>query len=265
MVFDFYDNIADNVDYYFITWDTSNTDGIVETFKDQNLIHFQVVDHKFSVHRGGQGQFYNGWVGPAFMQSMLMPHVRIQERTLGKKYDAFFDTRPDVLPYNKKILHGDDAGKDIPFISPEAESVYVSGIEIHKNLSNQGQRAGKPDVAIKDWFIMSRGKELEAMSARYNPSEFIYEPSFTPGQQIEYREIVKKKGMNLCTMDWVEAAMVRPCVFELGWNERNNWENINNESKNWSALDKEDKIRLCKKYGISISDYTDTTSITCKI
>ena len=33
MVFDFYDSIAENVDYYFVTWDTSNTDGIVETFK----------------------------------------------------------------------------------------------------------------------------------------------------------------------------------------------------------------------------------------
>ena len=38
-VFDFYDSIAENVDYYFITWDSSNTDRIEGTFKDQNLIH----------------------------------------------------------------------------------------------------------------------------------------------------------------------------------------------------------------------------------
>ena len=44
-VFDFYNEIADNVDYYFITWDTSNTEGIEETFINQNLVHFQIVSH----------------------------------------------------------------------------------------------------------------------------------------------------------------------------------------------------------------------------
>ena len=42
LVFKFYESIAENVDYYFITWDTSNTNGIEETFEGKNLIHFQV-------------------------------------------------------------------------------------------------------------------------------------------------------------------------------------------------------------------------------
>ena len=37
-VFDFYNQIAEDVDYYFIVWDTSNTEGIKETFKDQKFI-----------------------------------------------------------------------------------------------------------------------------------------------------------------------------------------------------------------------------------
>ena len=70
-VFDFYDSIADNVDYYFTTWDTSNTDGIEGTFEDQNLIHFQILSH--SIHLRMQfrqqqderkGDWYNGQLGP---------------------------------------------------------------------------------------------------------------------------------------------------------------------------------------------------------
>ena len=44
-VFDFYNEIADNVDYYFITWDTSNTEGVEESFTNQNLIHFHILGH----------------------------------------------------------------------------------------------------------------------------------------------------------------------------------------------------------------------------
>ena len=84
MVFDFYDSIAENVDYYFITWDSSNTDGVQKTFKDQNLIHFQIVAKDIC-----DGEYYDSFTGPGFMGSMILPHLTAKEQTLkNNRYDA---------------------------------------------------------------------------------------------------------------------------------------------------------------------------------
>ena len=268
-VFDFYDQIAENVDYYFITWDSSNTDGIEETFKDQNLIHFQIVNWQLenSILSGGgqEGRWYNGHLGPPFMNMLVLPHLRRRERHLGKKYNCVFDTRPDVLPFRSIYIKGEFAGKPIPLTKPEDNSVYVTGLELHRNLSPGDVKEGIEDIAIQDWFMYMNSDVYEEMIRRYHPDHFIHKLGRGPGTQIELREYITENNMYLCTNDWVRAYMMRPSVYQLDWLDSQSVSTIINSSNLWQDLERDEKIRLCKRYGISLSDYVDTPSITCKI
>ena len=48
------------------------------------------------------GKWYNGHIGPPYMNSLILPHLRRREKKLNKKYDAIFDSRPDVLPIRQR-------------------------------------------------------------------------------------------------------------------------------------------------------------------
>ena len=266
-VFDFYNEIADNVDYYFITWDTSNTTGIEESFTNQNLIHFHILGH--SLHNAmltkndSIGEYYNGHLGPPYMNMIMLPHIRRQEKYLDTKYDCIFDTRPDVLPIRNKILWGKDAGEDLSVTYPEPNTVYFTGLEMQTNA-----KTNELDVAMHDWFMYMGSDEFEIFNMRYHSDNRIYPHDGGPGTQIEIREYVMYNPftkMNVCIQDWCNADMVRPSVFRLDWLDSKDTETLLVKSREWPTMTKEDKITECERYGISLSDYVDTPSITYKI
>ena len=266
-VFDFYDQIAENVDYYFITWDKSNTDGIEESFQDQNLIHFQILHWQLqnSEFSGGglESKWYNGHAGPPFMNMLVLPHLRRREKQLDKKYDCVFDTRPDVLPVRECIIKGDEAGDPIPFLLPEKNSVYVTGLEMQLNMS--AQHKDREDIAIQDWFLYMDSEVYDKMIMRYHEDWFVHSLGTGPGTQIELREYISKNRMYLCTNDWVRAYMMRPNVFQLDWLDSQSNDELARSADRWPMLDTDEKLKLCERYSISSADYTDTQSITCKI
>lgn len=268
-VFDFYDSIAENVDYYFITWDSSNTDRIEGTFKDQNLIHFQILNWQLenSILTGGSqaGKWYNGHLGPPFMNMLALPHIRRQEKHLGNKYECVFDTRPDVLPVRNIYIKGEFTGEPVPLTKPKDKSVYVTGLELQTNLSPDNHKTGLQDIAIKDWCLYMNSDVYEVMTNRYHKDHFVYTLGTGPGTQIELREYIAENNMHLCTNDWVKAYMMRPCVYQLDWLDSQSTGALIDCSNTWQSLDPVEKIALCERYGISLSDYVDTPSITCKI
>jgi len=256
-IFDFYDKIADNVDYYFITWDTSNTIGIEKSFTNKNLIHFHILGsslHNALLTKNDlNGAYYNGHLGPAYMNMLILPHIRRQEKCLGTKYECIFDSRPDVLPVRNK---------DLSVTYPEPNSVYFTGLEMQTN-----GRTNELDVAMKDWFMYMGSDEFEIFNMRYHSDCWLY-PEDGPGTQIEIREYVTNNlftPMNVCIQDWCDACMIRPNVFRLDWLDSKDIKTILLKSREWPTLTKEDKIAECERYGISLSDYVDTPSITCKI
>jgi hypothetical protein len=266
LVFDFYDNLAGTVDYYFCTWDTSNTKGVEETFKGKNLISFQILPHDFEPparHIQDDvtlGKYYNAMLGPPYMNKMMEPYLDAKEKEMGKFYDAIFDTRPDVLPsiklYPKKLTP----------IFPESNTVVVTGLEFQTNLTmSNNPKSGMKDIAVRDWFMMMCSKEFRKMASRYDSDNWLYKAGEGPGCQIDYREYVTAQNLKLCTSDWVQALMIRPNCFTLDWLYRNDTEEIQSRSPEWALLEKEEKIRLCERYGVALSDYTDTFSATCKI
>ena len=265
-VFDFYNKIADNVDYYFTTWDTSSIDGVKETFEYQNLIHFQIISSELdnSILDEGkfEGKYYNGHLGPAFMNTLILPYKRLREKELNQKYDCVFDTRPDVIPQRIKHIWGDRAGMPIEIIPPTKDTVYTTGLELHTNLSDHKQ---DKDIAIQDWLLYCDSDTFEKTTLRYHSDKHLYEIGNGPGTQIELREYFSQNEMFLSVTDWVRAFMIRPNVFKLDWKDQQDEEKIIKISNEWSTLDSEVKTNLCKHYGVSVNDYADTPSVTCKI
>lgn len=261
MVFDFYDSIAENVDYYFITWDSSNTTDVQKTFKDQNLIHFQIVAKDIC-----DGEYYDSFTGPGFMGAMILPHLTAKEQTLkNNRYDAIFDSRPDVIIERTKVIHGDNTGENLPVVVPEHNSVHVPALEVHINQSSKPDvRSGLPDIAIQDWFLMFSSESYRQVLDRYLHQNQLQDES-KPGSQIEYRQLLENKQINLCTSDWFVAKMARPTCFELTWDLRNDFAEIIHKSNEWPETDAEKKKELCIKYGVALPDYMDTPSLTCKI
>ena len=259
-VFEFYDSVAENVDYYFITWDSSNTDDIEETFKNKNLIYFQILNQQLE-----NGRWYNGHLGPPFMNQMILPHLKRQEKKINQQYDCIFDTRPDVLPSRLKIIFGDNAGNNISITPPEPNTVYITGLELHTNTSSIKPQSGMQDIALQDWFLYMGSDEFEKLCMRYHPDKFLYELRMGPGTQIELREYISYWKMFLCVQDWSKGHMTRPPVYKLDWLDSNNIDILIETSNSWPSLKRDEKIALCERYGISLSDYVDTPSITCKI
>jgi hypothetical protein len=268
LVFDFYDNLGGTVDYYFCTWDTSNTKGVEETFKGKNLISFQILPHDLEPParhmRAGvphnftlKGKYYNSAMGPPYMNKMMEPYLNLKEKEMGRFYDVVFDTRPDILPSIKYELTP---------IFPEANTVTVTGLEVHTNLTIPSHpKSGIKDIAVQDWLMMMGSKEFRKMATRYDSDNWLYKATEGPGCQIEYREYVTAQDLNLCTSDWVQGLMIRPNCFTLDWIYRNDADAIQASSSGWALLDKEEKTRLCERYGVALSDYIDTHSATCKI
>ena len=266
-VFEFYDSIADNVDYYFTTWDTSSTKGIEETFVNQNLIHFQIASyslHNVLTTEGDSiGEYYNGHIGPPFMNMLILPHIRRQEKQLDAKYDCIFDSRPDVLPVRNKIIWGESAGDSLSVTYPAPKTIYFTGLEMQTNMLTN-----KLDVAMQDWFMYMGSDEFEIFNLRYHSDNRLYKTDDGPGTQIEIREYVadgKVMRMNVCVHDWCQAYMTRPNVFTLDWKDQKDDSSIIETSGKWPALSSQIKTDICERYGISLSDYVDTPSITCKI
>jgi len=268
-VFEFYDSVAENVDYYFITWDSSNTDGIEETFKDKTLIHFQIMPHTLDNAIMSKGEFhgrwYNGHLGPAYMNSLILPHLRRQEKKINKKYDAIFDSRPDVLPIRQKILFGNQTGGYVPITAPQPNSIYITGLELQESMSTISPYRGQKDIAVQDWFFYMGSDEFETLNLRYHKDNFIHKLDQGPGTQIELREYIKDKNMFLCIQDWSRGYMMRPNVFRLDWLDSKDLTTILDTNREWPNLLKDEKIENCERYNIALSDYMDTASITCKI
>lgn len=260
-LFDFYESIAENVDYYFITYDNSNHAGVEKTFKGKNLITFQIYPHDFDTTK-----WYNSWYGPAVMSSLLIPWRKRREKETGKEYDAVFDTRPDVLVKQKQYLFGDKANLNIEPLPPEQNCIYSPGLEIHKNLSKNSAREGKPEIAIRDWFLMMTPEVYDMMAKRYINDYRVYTDGETPGAQIEYIDIAHSLEFHICTIDWLDTRMTRPTVFQLDWKQARTWDDVVYASGfGWVNLSRYDKIQLCMRYGVEVRDYLDSASATCKI
>lgn len=236
-IFKFYESIAENVEYYFVTWQLDNLDTvrITQSFSDNNqrLIKFLPVYP--------DGLNYSSWRGPSWLNYVIIPYKK--QRELEIKYDAVFDTRPDIL-YRLK------PGKQV--FAPEPNTLYVSRYEAQIGPN------GDAHIGIEDHFLMSSSEVHDRMNTRHVYDDVI-------GCQSQILQLATFFGIHTATMDWVEDSIVRPTALEAIPNPVNYFYSRHRlVNSTWMKIPIEQKLTLLSLYGIRQEDYT-TSSICAKL
>lgn len=232
-IFEFYDSISTNVDYYFASWTSSLEDvNIPYIFEsnNKNLITIKYFNDKEN------SNIRNGYLGPSHMCYSIVPHKRIREKTVS--YDMVFETRPDVLPFMRPKQ------ELVPFMM-EDNTLYVSHIEIHKNSATQ-----KREVAVPDWFLISDSRTFDIMSQRFLCNTHI-------GAQMQYIHYAKSENINLGICYKFDSIIVRPnrkvINYDLPWNlvSEQLWEG----NATWEQSSNDEKKSILRDLNILETDY----------
>lgn len=235
-IFEFYESLAKHVDYYFITWDGSQVNtNIAAIFENKNLIA--------NLHLQNNTDFgADSYKSSSYLAYMLLPYKHQREKKV--HYDLVFDTRPDVIPIQKK---------DRPAFVPENNTLYVTQFDLHHNY-----RYGFYDVAVQDWFMAMSSTVYDQMAER-----FICDND--QGVQIAIRTYAEDNNINVNTMPYM-GYMARPNIVDCLIDNKLDLDNVdfNGKISEWIAMPSDKKIEYCMKLGIMLTDY-QTGSTTCSI
>ena len=232
--FDFYDSIADNVDYYFATWqiyDPVVMHNVEKDFEGKNLI--KLLTLPVNVDN------YNGWIGPGLSNYLLIPYKKQREKQIQITYDAVFDTRPDILPY----MH------PVPAIPPEPRTLYTT------YFNNQREMLYDPKsefhIGLGDHFFMMTSEVHDIISQRY-----ILKAAHGP--HIELQRMCESAGINVCNLSWASAEITRPnCMDEVP--DPSKYYTV--QRSEWGSISSEKKKECLLRHNIKLEDYI-TNSLT---
>jgi len=232
-VLNYYDNLAKNVDYYFVTYKLPNKSSswVEKDFTKRNLISFLEVP----IYE----PLYSSYIGPAWLNYNVIPYKRLRERHV--TYDAVIDTRPDIMVFN--TLHK-------KFIIPENNCLYTK-LELHTNNITK-----KLDIALQDWFFVSKSNVFDIMATRFVTHNL-------EGTQISIRKFAENENIKIRTHDMVQTVITRPNIAILARRDIG-YRNVNSISANWINLPKEEKLKFCLDAYIDPEDYK-TDCILAKI
>lgn len=237
-VFDFYNSIAKNVDYYLSTWQLPgvNMNYIESSFYGQNLVKAILVPV--------DERYYTSWAGSGWLNFNLLPYKKQRELTV--TYDAVIDTRPDII---NRVRQGYTY-----IIEPEDNTLYVSGLTVQSSYHDQ-----KKHVAVRDHFMMSTSKTFDLLTYRFIEKD-------VHGSQIQYFKYTNNWGIQINTIDWVESIITRPNAIDFAPNSKDYFQVSDSMlmNENWIDLSSDEKIHILTKHDINLADYM-TASIVAKI
>jgi|TARA_B110000238_G_scaffold195306_1_gene234330 hypothetical protein len=241
VVFDFFDSISENVDYYVATWRTPS-------LKMQTIERaFETAGKEISakIIMNIDENFYTSWNGPALLATMVAPNIRHQH--LKTPYDAVFETRFDVLSTRNH---------DIP-ITPIAENTWYTNC-----FTNLVDRYGDRNVGMKDHFLAGTVETYSAMADR-----LLIPACDTKECHVDMLQFAQGKGIKVSnSLNWVNTMMSRPSdrfrvADAFTW--KNPWNvDVNQEFPHWENATVEERIDMLVRMDIEWADYiTDNGNI----
>ena len=241
VVFDFFDSISENVDYYVATWRTPS-------LKMQTIERaFETAGKEISakIIMNIDENFYTSWNGPALLATMVAPNIRHQH--LKTPYDAVFETRFDVLSTRNH---------DIP-ITPIAENTWYTNC-----FTNLVDRYGDRNVGMKDHFLAGTVETYSAMADR-----LLIPACDTKECHVDMLQFAQGKGIKVSnSLNWVNTMMSRPSDNYRVPNAFD-WKyplqiNTKHEFPTWESASTHERIDMLVRMDIEWADYiTDNGNI----
>lgn len=242
VVFDFFDSIAENVDFYLFTWNTPDLKQhlLINTFDN----HGRPPVYSLAVNP--QESLYTSWSGPALLSTLAAPHIR--HNHLKTPYDAVFETRFDVLTTRVP---------DIP-VTPIAEDTWYTN-----SFTNLVDRYGNRNVGMKDHFLAGTVDTYCAMADRV-----VIPASETKECHVDMLEFAKSRGIKVSnSLKWVNTMMSRPSdrfrVHDpFAWVNPHQIEVDDPSMPVWEEATLEERIDMLVRMDIEWNDYiTDNGNI----
>lgn len=232
-VFQFYESLAHNVDYYFYTWKSKYSSEVSNTFYGKNLVSFYEFEQTT--------QLSTSWRGPAYLNYMALHFMTPKHNQ--NPYDIIIDSRPDVLTRLKTPEYG--------LMVHEDKKVYVPYIEMHTC-----QKENKLSVAIADHFIIFKDlKIIDKLSHR------MYYESIH-GNQVGLRKLIEQNNYGINTIRNVDSRITRPNIALMNGDVNTLLDNNNDLQLEWSMkLTTEEKIKICEENHIDPKDYHTYSSL----
>ena len=238
-VFDFYRQIAKEVDFFFVTWRVPNLNEqeLINDFNSENLIKLLILTPPT-----GPESFYSSWGGPAYLSFHIAPYVRQSQKTVN--YDAIIETRPDIAYcLNKKY----------PVIKPEHKSLYtprLSSIFSDNNVY----------IGTTDHFFVMHPNVFQVLSDRISITTTVL------GSHYDYIKMCQNNNINICSLRWAEVVISRPNGIDHVSDPR--LYPISNPATffhEWGQMPEEVKMSYITKYNLNEFDYMNSDNPYARI
>lgn len=256
-LFESYDHISENVDYYVALWDTAelDLDKIKSDFVGKNLIAC-ITPPLFE-------SFSGSWKSQGWLPYNLLPYKKIREESV--TYDAVFDQRTDAIITDYYVCE--------KFVL-EPMILYsqwpVSSTDEMTRHDGTGLITTHPFPlkTIKDFGFMCDSKTFDILTYRFA----FFEEQDVPVEHLLYNyckknkiEIKKKHPFRSCivrptlcsnpNVNHPVGSLINSDTFRSDrtatlapfWNDLAEWHN----------LSPTEKIELCQQYNIDFEDYMD--------
>ena len=254
-LFESYDHLSENVDYYVALWETSelNIDKIKLDFVGKNLIACITPPLYES--------FSGPWKSQGWLPYNLLPYKKIREESV--TYDAVFDQRTDTIiteyyACEKFILEPMTLYSQWPISSTDEVTVSGGLTTTHPF----------PLKTIKDFGFMCDSKTFDILTYRFA----FFEEQDVPVEHLLYN-YCKKNKIEIKKKHPFRSCIVRPTLCSNPNVNHPIGSIINMRTSNgdygatlspyrcdyaeWEDLLSTDKIELCQQYNIDFEDYMD--------
>lgn len=238
-VFDFYNNIANNVDYFFVTWRVPNLNEqqLLDDFKSNNLVKLLVLTPPT-----GPESFYSSWGGPAYLSFHIAPYVRKKQKQV--TYDALIETRPDIA-YCLNTSY--------PVIIPDTNSIYTPRLS--------------SITADSDIFIGTTDHFFAMDPAVFQITSDRIALNTTPlGSHYDYIKLFQYYNINVCSLRWADIAISRPNGIDHVPDPRQYA--ISNPAgffHEWGNMSEEVKMSYVTKYNLNEYDFMNSDNPYARI
>jgi len=220
-MFEFFDQVADTVDYYVQVWYSNaslgNVSNMPQDFKNRNLKHFE-ISHDSTL--------YDAFLGPPYLSSKTI-EKRFEQEKLNGRYDAVFDTRPDVI---FKLIG-----------EPTAPAPWSVG-------STRVLPRGKPWGGLEDHvFVMDSGTHLV-----WNQRQ--HYKSVSEDGHLKLLTWAEMHNLTPFQANWFLCKIVRPNVYKFDYHD-NYHDQIHNIERLWQASTPEEKFKMLQESGVNGDEY----------
>ena len=241
--FEFFSNVADQVDYYVALWktDSINQEQLIEDFRGQSLKSLLIEDK--------DNEFYTPWFGPAYLSNKASKYIFQEECLSDVNYDLVFDTRPDVA----FLRLGTEEFSTIKN-AVGCDKVYPTEVPNGDGTVWQGLADQCFTMDSKTHAIWNQRYRLDGVTQN--------KLNLSTGNHSMLWKYAGVHDINAYVFPWFKTDLVRPNIYRYTHDNIDHFNlNTNLSHMEWNHFNLDEKLKETIKAGIAPEDYIEAFGV----